>query len=71
MKEENLLNQLEEIKKKTGLPIKDIAKQAKISPRTIRRWRKGIHEPHPLHWEAFEKAIEQIRNFYRERGIKV
>jgi len=68
---EDLLKQLIEIKKKTGLTIDDIAKRAKISARTIRRWRNGTRKPHPLHVEAVEKVLEDIRNFYRERGIEV
>ena len=68
---EDLYKQLEEIKKKTDFTIKDIAKRAGISERTIRRWIKGTHKPHPLHWKAFEEAIEDIKNFCREKGIEI
>ena len=65
-----MLNQVIKIKEKTGLTIEDVAKRAEISSRTIRRWRNGT-KPHPLLIKALEEALEDIRNFYRERGIEI
>jgi len=64
------LKAIKTIKAKTGLRIKDIAKRANLSTRTIRRWRNGT-KPHPLHIKALEEVIEDIKNFYGERGIKI
>jgi len=68
---EDLLNQVIKIKKKTGFKMKDIAKEAGISERTIRRWIRGTHKPHPLHFKSLEKVVERINNFCRERGIEI
>lgn len=68
---EDLLNQLREIKNKTGFTLKQIAREAGISARTVRRWVKGTHKPRPLYFREFKKVLYRIIDFYKERGVEI
>ena len=51
---------LKEIIKATEINYKWISKATNISVRTIKRWMKGSHQPHPVLFLELKKVVDRL-----------
>ena len=57
---EETLERLKEIIKKTDITYKWLKKETGISEKTIRRWMKGKHRPHPVLFLELKKVVDRL-----------
>jgi len=57
---EETYERLKEIIKKTDITYKWLKKETGISERTIRRWMKGKHKPHPVLFLELKKVVDRL-----------
>ena len=57
---EETFQRLIKIIEKTDITWKWIEKETGISSRTIRRWIKGTHKPHPVLYLELKKIVDRL-----------
>ena len=57
---EETYRKLKEIKKRTGITYKWIAREVGVSERSIRRWTDGVNQPHPRLFLELEKVVNRL-----------
>jgi len=57
---EEVYKRLKEIIKKTDITWKWIEKETGISKRTIYRWMRGTHKPHPVLFSELKKVVDRL-----------
>ena len=57
---EETYRRLKEIKKKTGITYKWVAKEVGVSERSIKRWIDGVNQPHPRLFLELEKVVNRL-----------
>ena len=57
---EETYKRLKEIIKRTDINWKWIERETGISARTINRWMKGTHQPHPVLFFQLKKVVDRL-----------